>query len=166
MHPFTSLLLPSELQSIIYWFRLSARSAKTVSCERCILFLFFLDHQFTLFKFLMRPNVTERRCLNVLVKCGLVSCWQEVGGCGFTADRSRMGRLRRLHGSQSEGGVLPAGGPRCLLHPWPTQGSHGEAEFVCIQAWWRRCNTPGGVNTSLLLFIFKSTDGGKYDLVF
>ena len=70
---------------------------------------------------------------------------QEVGGCGLSADRSRLGRLCCLHGSWWEGGVLLTSSEGGLLPPWPTQSSDGETESVCVEARWRSCSFTRGV---------------------
>lgn len=87
---------------------------------------------------------------------------QEVGGCGISADGSRLGRLCRLHGSWWEGGVLLTSGEGGLLPPWSTQSSDGETESVCVEARWRSCSFTRGVKDSndVCLYIIYSYKRG------
>lgn len=88
---------------------------------------------------------------------------QEVGGCGLPSDRSRMGGLRCLHGSQREGGVFLTSREGVLLPARSTQGGDGEPKSVCVKAGRRSSNHPGGVTcfVSRPLFRFTNTASGK-----
>lgn len=79
---------------------------------------------------------------------------QEVRGCWLPSDRSRLGRLRCLDGSQWEGGVFLTSSEGVLLPARSTQSSDGKSEFVCVKAGWRSSNFRRGVKSVLRVCLY------------
>lgn len=92
-------------------------------------------------------NIPGFKCLDISnVFLLSLLCLQEVWGRGLPSDRSWLGRLCRLNGSQWESEVFLAGCEGVVLPPWSTPGSHGRSESVRVQARRRGSHSLRGVS--------------------
>lgn len=89
--------------------------------------------------------------------------WQEIGCCWLPSDRSRLGRLRCVYGSQWQSWVILTSSEGSLLSSWSTKSSNGKTKFVCVKAWRRRCNLCRGMTYIVFVINLSKIDSFRWD---